>query len=127
MCARGEKKQKMLLSSIGGGAHFQRRFGVRNVLHVPALASIAKFAGFAAVKKVALSRVLQKIGPEKAVSQMRSLNQTLKKEAAGMGYSAEVVAAADKSLDALETTLAAVKGDSRTQQFSPIRCKPTRH
>lgn len=91
----------------------------RGILHVPALAAAAKFAGLAAAKKVAFSRVVQRVGPERALQELRKVNSVLKEEAkrSSLPVGAEVAAAADWSLDTLERSLGALKGEARVQML----------
>lgn len=84
----------------------------RSLLPVPALAAAAvKFGGAAIFKKVALTKVLQRVGPEKTIGELRGLNSRLRKS--GVRYSAEVSDAAEESLNVLEGSLANLKGDER--------------
>jgi hypothetical protein len=84
----------------------------RGVLPIPALAlTAAKFGGAAILKKLALSRVIQRIGPDRAIGAARALNQQLR--SSGVRYSGEVADAADESLLLLERSLGALRGDER--------------
>ena len=73
----------------------------RGVLPVAAIAAGAvKFGAAAVLKKIALTKVVQKVGPERALTELRGLNQKLK--GSGVKYSGEVASAADASLNTLE-------------------------
>ena len=89
----------------------------REILHIPAAAAVAKVAGLAAVKKVTVSKVLGRIGPEKAIKDLRKLNNHLRERSAGLKYSSEIADAAEQSLDALELSLDAVRGEERVQRL----------
>lgn len=83
------------------------------VLHVPALAGAAKVAGVATtllMKKFAVSRVIGKIGPERAIKELREMNADLQRR--GL-YSESVGGSADESLSALEGLLKDVREDDR--------------
>ena len=80
----------------------------------PVLAAAAKFAGAAAVKKVAFSRVLQRVGPENAIKELRRVNGKLRESSQHKGL-LEASDAADWSLDTLERSMGALKGDERVQ------------
>ena len=96
-----------LRSSALGCQPRQRQY----VLHVPALATVAKLAGATAAKKVAFSQVIRRVGPEATLSEIRKMNQRLRSST----YGEEVANAADASLDALEHSLKAVQGNERVQ------------
>ena len=84
----------------------------RGVLPVAAIAAGAvKFGAAAVLKKIALTKVVQKVGPERALTELRGLNQKLK--GSGVKYSGEVASAADASLNTLEKSLEALRGDER--------------
>ena len=84
----------------------------RGVLPLPALAAAAvKFGGAAMLKKVALSKVIQKVGPQRTVTELRKLNERLR--SSGGRYSSKVADAADESLNALDGALDTLRGDER--------------
>ena len=89
----------------------------RGIVHVPALAAMAKLGGLTALKKVALSKVLQRVGPEKAIRDLRELNSRLRQSSERVPHSAQLADAADQSLAALERSLQAVKGEERVQRL----------
>ena len=83
------------------------------VFHVPVLTGAAKVAGLAAgvaVKKFAVTKVLQKIGPQRAVQELRDLNRNLQSRGV---YSSMTAKAADESIDALDGLLKEVREDER--------------
>lgn len=102
---------------FGPCAKLAPRAQTRGLLHLPALATVAKLGGAAAIKKVAISKVLQRIGPEKAIGEMRALNQKFKSAASGVPYSSELAEATEVSLTALERSLTSAKGDDRIQKL----------
>lgn len=89
----------------------------RGIVHVPVLAAMAKLGGLTALKKVALSKVLQRVGPEKAIRDLRELNGRLRQSSERVPHSAHLADAADQSLAALERSLQAVKGEERVQRL----------
>jgi hypothetical protein len=89
----------------------------RGIVHIPAMAAMTKLAGMAALKKVAVSKILLRVGPDKALHDLRKLNAHLRQRSEGVPYTAEVADAADRSLAALERSLETVKGEERVQRF----------
>ena len=88
------------------------RSAQRHLLPLPAIAAAAvKFGGAALLKKVALSKVIQKLGPDKVVGELRALNGKLR--TSGVRYGPEVADKAEESMVALEHSLAALRGDER--------------
>ena len=75
-----------------------------------ALAAV-KFGGAAILKKVALSKVMQKVGPDKILGELRALNNQLR--LSGVPYGAKVADASEESLNVLERSLTNLKGDER--------------
>ena len=57
------------------------------------------------------SQVLQKVGPDKTIGELRALNEHLRRS--GVRYGSEVADAAEESLNVLERSLANLKGDER--------------
>ena len=81
-------------------------------LPLPAFALAAvKFGGAAILKKVALSKVMQKVGPDKILGELRALNNQLR--LSGVPYGAKVADASEESLNVLERSLTNLKGDER--------------
>ena len=70
-----------------------------------------KFGGAALLKKVALSKVIQRLGPDKVVRELRRQNAKLRNS--GVHYSADVADAAEESLNLLERSLLTLRGDER--------------
>ena len=70
-----------------------------------------KFGGAAILKKVALSKVMQKVGPDKILGELRALNNQLR--LSGVPYGAKVADASEESLNVLERSLTNLKGDER--------------
>ena len=88
------------------------RTAQRNLLPLPAIAAAAvKFGGAAMLKKVALSKVIQKVGPDKVLGELKTLNGRLR--SSGGRYGADVADAAEDSLSALERSLTTLRGDER--------------
>ena len=63
------------------------------------------------MKKVALSKVMQKVGPDKILGELRALNNQLR--LSGVPYGAKVADASEESLNVLERSLTNLKGDER--------------
>lgn len=100
---------------VAGGVKAQRSIDRRHILHIPVLAAGAVKVGSAMfLKKVAASRVLQRIGPERALAELRAANIKLR---SGGIYSSKVADAAEESLTVLEEGLAGVKGEARVQKL----------
>lgn len=83
----------------------------RGLLPLPAIAAAAvKFGGAAVLKKVALSKVIQKIGPDRTLHELRAMNGKLRAK----GVLNDAVAdAAEESLQALDRSLTSLRGDER--------------
>ena len=63
------------------------------------------------LKKVALSKVIQKVGPQRTEPALRKLNERLR--TSGGRYSGKVADKADESLNALDGALGTLRGDER--------------
>lgn len=78
---------------------------------LPALTAIlaaGKFLAPLAVKKLAVTKILQKVGPEKAVDSLRGVNAKLRQSVPAYGHSA--ADRAEEGLTALEEGIKGVRG-----------------
>ena len=85
------------------------------IVHVPVLAGAAKVgtaAAALAAKKFAVSRIVGKLGVERAFQELHKLNRALERSGA---YSPEVATAAADGLEQLDRSLAGLKEDERVK------------
>lgn len=81
----------------------------RSIIHIPAAAAAAgvgKVAAVWAMKKMAVTKVLQKVGTDRAIEQLRSANKSLQEQGV---YTESIGRATSSALDVLESSLKNVK------------------
>ena len=88
------------------------RRGVREVVHVPVIASAAKVAGGLLLKKFAVSRVVQRLGAQRVLQELRDLNRSLQRQGA---YSVSAADQADEGIARLSESVAGLTEQERVR------------
>ena len=86
------------------------------VFHLPALATAAKVMAPLALKKLAVSKIINKLGPERAVGELRKVNDHLRRGSPSY-YPPKLADKTSEGLDALEDAVSGVRGQEAVARW----------